>query len=310
MPLSKKWFAACAASTCIMGLAATGTASAQDTIVVEGERIETADIRNTARDITSGARAMFQPLARFQRPVCPGVYGLSEDAAQAVLDRIVANAISAGIDVSEEPECGANVWVIVVDDAAATFEQLVEEDSFMTRHLTPFQERTVRDQNGAARAWNLITRRNPDTGQRIPDGFDNTASYVESRTRPVDTPINETSEISRLDLAIRTDIELSVVLVERAALDDLEVVALADYSTMRLLAPTEPPAEDNAVRTVLTLFQPGLGETSPRELTAFDLGYLTALYRSSPTRPARLAMGGIQYQMERIGDEQDEAEDE
>ncbi|MBH5321930.1 hypothetical protein [Aurantiacibacter sediminis] len=289
---------------CAASLGLASAANAQDTIVVEGERIETADIRNTARDITFGARAMFQPLARFNRPVCPGVYGLGEANAQAVVDRIVSNALAAGIDVSEEPGCGANAWVVIVDDAGATFDQLVEDDSFMTRHLTRFQRRMVREQSGSARAWNQITRRNPDTGAVLASGWESTVARLEAAAGGVPAPINEVSTISRLDLGIRMDIELSVVLIERSAIGELDVAALADYATMRLLARTETPDRDNPVRTVMTMFDPERGVSAPQRMTPFDFGYLTALYRSSPTRPARMAMGGIQYHMERIGETQ------
>ncbi|WP_271078545.1 hypothetical protein [Aurantiacibacter sp. MUD61] len=294
-----------AATACAASLFTATVAYAQDTIVVEGARIETADIRSTARDITSGANAMFQPLARFQRPVCPGVYGLSEVNAQAVVDRIAANAIAAGIDVNEEPGCGANVWVVVVDDVAATFDNLVEEDSFMTRHLTPFQLRSVRSQEGDARGWNLITSRNPETGLALPDGFERAQAAYEAQQTGNPPPVNQINNMSRLELAVRSDIELSVLLVERSAMADLDVGALADYATMRLFASTETPSGDSPVSTVLTLFDPEEGDYAPRQMTAFDKAYLAALYRSSPTRPARLAMGGIEDLMEQIGDAED-----
>ncbi|WP_271078547.1 hypothetical protein [Aurantiacibacter sp. MUD61] len=292
-----------AALACVASLVMTGTASAQDTIVVEGERIETADIRSTARDITFGARSMFQPLARYHRPVCPGVYGMSELNAQAIVDRIMTNATLAGVEVSEEPGCGANAWVIVVDDADATLASLLEDDSFLTRHLSRYQERMLREQAGDVRAWNMITERNPDTGNVLPSGFEATSAYITGGGSP---PVNEVFGMSRLDLAIRTDIELSVVLVERSALEELDVGALADYATMRLLARTETPRRDSGISTVLTMFDPERAADAPRRMTPFDMAYLTALYRSSPTRPARMAMGGIQHFMERVSLPQDE----
>ncbi len=282
--------------------------AAQDTIVVEGERIETADVRSTARDITVGSQATQVPLARFQRPICPGVWGLSGTNAQMVLDRIAANAIAADVPVEEEADCGANVWVILVDDVAATFDQLEEDDSFLTRHLTPYQLRKVRSQEGSARGWNLITSRNPDTGERLPSGFELAGAFQEALNNGEPPPVNEISRMSRLDLGIRTDIELSVVLIERSAIADLDAHAVADYATMRLLAYVEPPSRESIVSTVLTLFEPVEGEFAPQRMTAFDQAYLRALYRSSPTRPARIALGNISGLMEDLDDAED-AED-
>lgn len=271
-----------------------------NTIVVDGERIDTADVRRTARDITVGSQATQFPLARWQRPFCPGIWGLGEEAGQAVLDRIVANAIGAGVEVSEEPGCGANAWVIVTDNVGETFERLLEEDSFLTRHLTSYQRRKVRAQEGDARGWNLITDRNPETGARIATGFEMAAAFADARVSGFPPPANQVSGMSRLSLGIRSDLELSVVLVERSAMADLDSTALGDYATMRLLAYVEPPSRDNPVSTVLTLFQPEIGDFAPREMTAFDMGYLRALYRSNPVRPARIAIGNISDAMEDI----------
>ncbi len=272
--------------------------------MVEGERIETADVRNIARDITVGSQATQTPLPRFQRPVCPGVWGMTEQNAQAVLDRIVANAIAADVPVAEEAGCGANVWVIIVDDVEATFERLENEDSFLTRHLTDYQLRKVRDQEGSARGWNLITTRNPDTGSRVPTGFEATQEFVAARAAGLSDPANAVRGLSRLELGIRTDIELSVLLIERAAIAELDSHAVADYATMRLLAYTEPPREQGPVSTVLTLFAPDDAEAAPQRMTRFDQAYLRALYRSSPTRPARMAIGNISGMMENLDDQE------
>ncbi|VVT10173.1 hypothetical protein [Erythrobacter sp. EC-HK427] len=294
-------------ATALPFLAATPSI-AQNTITVQGESIETADVRSTAREITVGSFSAQFPLARFQRPVCPGVWGMTEENAQAVLDRIVFNALEADIPVSDEPDCGANVWVIVVEDANATFEQLLEEDSFLTRHLTRFQLRQVRGEEGAARGWNLISTRNPATGVTLPDGFYMASEFQEALTRgpitrgsAINPPVNERESASRLELAIRTDIELSVVLVERAALAEIDSHALADYATMRLLAHTQPPEGEGSVATVLRLFAPGAeGGSAQQRMTEFDRAYLRALYRSSPVRPGYMALGNIAGAMETI----------
>ena len=265
-----------------------------DVIVVEGERIDGREVRNTARDITEGARMTQRPLARFQREVCPGVWGMLPQNAQPVIDRILDNAERAGIPVNNEAQCDANVWVIVVDDPAATFEQLDEDDSFMTRHMTPYDERMVREQTGPTRAWNVVSERNRE-GERVATGFELAGATAEARALGLPPPANPVSTMSRLELGIRLDIELSVLLIARSALADLDTHALADYATMRLLARTTPPGESNSIDTVLDAFDP---EGGPQRLTAFDLAYLQALYRSNELRPARFAIGNIGELME------------
>ena len=308
-------FATIAAIVAVTALPAAAQAQDRgrddDTILVEGERVGTADVRNTARDVTIGSYSAQTPLSRYHRAFCPGLWGLTEEDARAVLDRVVFNAIEAGVPIDEEPDCGANAWIIVVDDPSETFERLREEDSFLTRHMTPYQVRTVRGDDGEALGWNLITTRNPDTGDVLPTGFQMSALAALAKGQPdgvylqpnssYQIPTNVISRSSRLDLGIREDIELSVVLVDRSALAGLDTSALADYATMRLLAETRPPNRDRAVSTVLALFTQDLPDAaSPQRMTAFDRAYLRALYRSSPTRPARMALGNIAGAMEDI----------
>ena len=264
----------------------------ENAIVVRGERVRSRDVRAMARDITVGSGSANQPLPRFQRPVCPGVWGLGPDSAQAIIDRIYDNAEAAGIDVNDEPECDANVWVIVVDSPEQTFAQLREDRSYLTRHLSRLQTRIVERQAGSARAWSLVSQRN-EQGDVIPDGFETASLSAEARALGLPPPGNQVLSVSRLETGVRSDIELSVVLIQRSMLVDLDTYAVADYATMRLLSYTQPPRREDEVSTVLTLFEPGGAENAPRQLTEFDMAYLQALYRSDEYRPARLAIGGI-----------------
>jgi hypothetical protein len=268
------------------------------TIVVEGERIESRDVRETARDITAPSASSGEPLARFQREICVGVWGLQAENAQLVIDRIYDNADRADIPVDTAADCGANVWVIVVDDPAATFARLHEQDSFMTRHLSRAQRRAVEAQEGATRAWNVVSYRNRD-GQPIASPEENADNAFAARAAGEPPPANPNTNMSRLESAIRLDIELGVVLIARSELASLDAYSIADYATMRLLAQTEPPSREQQVDTVLTLFEPGVSDDAPRYLTLFDRAYLESIYDSSPTRPGRLALGRVAEEMQR-----------
>lgn len=280
-----------------------GETGAQDApsgndIVVEGERTDRREVLRTTRDITRRPRADGDPVARFQREVCPGVWGLSPENAQLVIDRIYDNAERAGIPVNEEAECGANLWVIFVDDPAATFAQLREDSEFLVDGLSRLDVRRVESQEGPVRAWNIVTTRNRE-GEIVTSGFENAAGTAQGRTGSVGVPNNPVTQMSRLDSAVRLDLEMSVMLVQRSAIADLDAFALADYATMRLLAQTEPPERENVSDTVLTLFSPDAEGFPPDRLTAFDRAYLQSVYDSSPTRPNRLALRNVRSNMER-----------
>ena len=152
--------------------------------------------------------------------------------------------------------------------------------------------RRVRDQDGWARAWNITSDRN-ENGERIATGYEYAQALQEASVMGSPPPANPVDSMSRMETGMRIDMELSVVLIERSAIAALDAHALADYATMRLLAYTEPPREEGAVSTVLTLFSPGAADSAPDRMTPFDQAYLRALYASDPTRPARMAMGSI-----------------
>ena len=276
---------ACSAAALAVPLHAQDVANGDpenDDIVVEGTiDVDRGDARDQTRDITPRPTSAMEPLARFNKPICPGVWGLAPENAQIVIDRIYDNAEQIGVEVDAAENCGANVWVIVVDDPHATFKELRDNNDFLIRGLGYWERERVEDQEGAALSWNLISIRNRG-GLKAVQGADT-------------GPVNETTLMTRTNTAIRQDIEFSVVLFRRSELGTVDALTLADYATMRALAKTEEPSEDLAFDTVLGAFGPARDVT---RLTVFDRSYLRALYRSSPTRNARFALTEVESLME------------
>lgn len=265
-------------------------AAAQDNdgdIVVEGERIDRGDTNDQVRDITVREGNVGDPLARFQRPVCPGVWGLMPENAQLVIDRIYDNAERAGLEVDESENCAANVWVIFVDDPRQVFEQLRDDNDILVRNLSYYERNRVQEQEGPALVWNLTSTRNRE-GQLISTG----------NVRPDEIAVNPVTLMTRSNSAVRVDIDFSVVLIERSALAGRDAYAIADYATMRALARTEEPDRDGAFPSVLTLFEDG-----EDRLTDFDLAYLQDLYSSRATQPGRQGLGRVALLMERAREE-------
>ncbi len=267
-------------------------------IVVEGERqIDGREVNRLGRDITTRPGSSQEPLARFQRPICPGVWGLSPENAQVVIDRIYDNAERAGVEVNEDPECGANVWVILVDDPRETFRQLRRESAFLVDGMDYWQRKAVADQEGPVLAWNVVVIRNDD-GTRVAPPSETALAFAETRALDSSPPNNPTTVMSRTRSAVQLEIGMSVMLVQRSAIAGLDAVALGDYATMRTLARTEPPTRENAYDTVLSLFDDELNYTPPDRLTDFDLAYLQSLYTSNEFRPSRQALRNVDEFME------------
>lgn len=220
-----------------------------DDIVVEGVLdVDGVEVRRQAREITAQRSSTAKPLARFNTPICLGIWGLAPENAQLLVDRIYNNAERAGVRINEDADCRANIWVIFVDDPHASYHQMRSEDAFLMKGVYIWESHRILEQEGPALAWNATILRNNE-------GISNSTSYA---------AINQVSSMSRLDTGMRNDIEIAVLLMERSVLARLDAYALADYATMRLLADTRAPeTKANMARTCPSWAQRELTKLPP-----------------------------------------------
>lgn len=253
-------------------------------IVVTGEveagSVDAGEVRHQARAVTPRGGSINEPLARFQSPVCVGVWGLSGESAAFVIDRLYYNAEAAGIAVDDRPGCAANVILAFVADPEAEFARLVEARHPLVNGLTVDDRNRLARVTGPALAWYLVTTR--------------TASGEGRSGHP---PVFDSTQTTRLTTT-RRDMELAVVMIDSDRLADLDALALADYATMRALARTRTVEQgENPTATVLALFDDPV--RAPQALTEFDRAYLASLYAGPANLPGQYALRDIDERMER-----------
>ena len=273
-------------------------------IIVEGERQTNRTARDMARELTPRAYSATEPLPRFQARICPGVWGLSPEFAQPVIDRIYDNAERAGIPINEVENCAANVWVIVVEDPQATYQQLREERSFLVRGLHPRVRREIADQIGPVVAWHRTSTRTLE-GVVVQTGFEAVTAQMEARLTGGGLVGIPTDRMSRTATAIRQDIDYAILLVQRSALADRDLLAVADFATMRLLGRARQPEGDTPFSTVLSFVNE---DWTADRMTEFDWAYLDSLYGGRPNMPSRMALRNLGTRMINASDERDERE--
>jgi hypothetical protein len=89
--------------------------------------------------------------------------------------------------------------------------------------------------------------------------------------------------MGRLSRLIREDMLAALVVIDKAAVAGLSPVQIADYASLRLLAPTgevDIAEAGSAPPTIMTLF--AAPASAPQQMTRFDRAYLSALYRMPP----------------------------
>lgn len=233
----------------------------ENQITVTGRAVEAKDIVRQGRDITANEKRR-DPLARFEKPLCPGVMGLRDDLAGAIVERMRFNVERIGLKLTEAGACDPNILVIFVSGLDNVMQSMFENAELERANfasLSDRERRLLKAETGPTRAWSL-------TSKRSADGFllTETSNVMEIR------------DIGRINIGSREDIEMSLVLIDLGAIAGLNTQQLADYATMRALAETREPDRDTALSTMLELFS--ANGSNLTELTPFDLAYLSNLY--------------------------------
>lgn len=147
-----------------------------------------------------------------------------------------------------------------------------------------FPEDRVRpsEEPGPAIAWRVLGKIDLD-GVRA-------HGIVARTTRPA----------SRLVELVRPIFDLSVVVIERDAIEGFTTVQVADYAAMRVLTTANPArAQDSGAPTILSIMTTPKDQPAPVTLTTWDLSFLRSLYALPVGQSAAAQRGMIGDSMRR-----------
>lgn len=207
-------------------------------------------------------------LGRWDRKICPGVDGMREDYARALLDRIAVAAIEVGLEVGE-PGCSPNLLIVATPDGPAFTRKMVKDypDAFAKYDSGIRRSRRDLDRFIASKApvrWWHVTARTTADGMRYQMGD-------QVRVR----------DVSRIKSGTRDDFAQVIIIVDVSKVGAVRFATLADYLAMVGLAQIDPRAETEGVRTVLNLFSDREAGVEPAAgLTDWDKAYLKGLYEA------------------------------
>lgn len=257
----------------LLGLAAIAAAplvaqeAAPPPIIVEGERPQDEKaLTDLARDVAGRPRPD-RPLARFEQPLCLMVAAADMALGKELAERIIDNARRAEVRVGGRG-CKPNALLALSDDAHA---QLLDIRKRGKRIFAGLSRREIDAALGARDPVYVFqaSQTAAASGQAMP------------KVMPDDLPTNNVTAMGRLSRPTREDMLAALVVVDNAAVAGLAPVQIADYASLRLLAPTGEvyvaEAGADAPRTIMTLF--AAPASAPQTMTRFDRAYLKALYR-------------------------------
>lgn len=263
------WLPALAALGLAQSTAAQATA-AQGSIIVEGQRLHSR-IDDFVRRLTPARQDQLQ---RFVQDACPAVVGLSSELANDVVGRIrrVAHAVGAPV---AKARCSPNIVLLVVHDKQMAIQQLRAGLPGVFGDKRASDLRQLVENPGPTAAWQVSNRLGAD-GMPL----------TMVRLNPTDgtndaVPMVRGAFLSRTSMQIMRTVDLSLLVVEAPALDQVDTRQLADYTAMRTLAPASA-AENLPARSILQLFNAGMSPLeAPESVTWWDFAFLKSLYRSS-----------------------------
>jgi hypothetical protein len=259
----------------LAAIAATAPAAAQEAdpppIVVEGEKRQSEEaLTDLARDLADNPRSD-RPLARFEQPLCLMVAAGNPELGREIAARIIDNAKAAKVRVRSSG-CSPNALVSFSDDAQAQLRDIRKSG----RRL--FAGLSAREIDAAMGARDPVyvfraSRETSATGQEI------VASPEARGSDGIPGNQNRVFSMGRTKREVREDVLAALVVVDNGAAAGLSPIQIADYASLRLLAPTgEVDLTDaGGPRTIMTLF--AAPANAPAAMTRFDRAYLAALYR-------------------------------
>lgn len=256
------------------------SASAQDqaaedqTIVVEGDRpYSETQVKSLARQVGANID-LLRPIPRFNDPLCLDVSGLKDEYHDRFMRRVLDNAKRADLRIAGE-KCRPNAMVIFAEDSRRQLQTLRKRNRYLFGEMPRSAFRDMLNSRDPVYAWQI----NEVIGlSQLP--FDPNSAFG------VGIPVNRSLEVGRLNPPIRIVTRSSAVVFESSQIDGKTPEQLADYATMRLIAPTaEIPGDDAAgPATIMTLFADPAN--APAQLTAFDTAFLESVYKIRVNGPS------------------------
>jgi hypothetical protein len=247
-------------------------ADARPDIVVSGKagKLDPVQVQKQARAVTRDTDFRYEPLARFEGKVCPGVIGLTQDAAEYVVGRVRMVAEELDIPLAKNGACTANVIIAFTDDGRADLAALQKRRNSLSEVLTPGERRELLEYPGPARVF-TITETRMQNGSIVPRSH-------QLATNVADLPTGRMEGGQSLIVTgSHREIVSVVVLFDKDRVRPLTLKQVADYSVMRGLARTKDATGADTPDSILALFSDG-NATPPAGLTDFDRAYLQALY--------------------------------
>jgi hypothetical protein len=229
--------------------------------------------RQTVGSVLDPVWSMDDQYARWKKPVCFNVYGLSASAKYVIERRMKDIALQVGAPVDRNDPCVPNVTIAVTPAPAATLASvhaarraLLPNYGFIAAELK---------QSQPVQAWYGVSVRGTSGREELLfDGF-NDGIPDERRFGAM------SGELSRINTGLSTALQTVLIVADTKALMGKSLGTLADHFAMLALAQMRDTEQCKDVPTIANLMNPNCtADFRPDAITGNDLALLTAMYQT------------------------------
>jgi hypothetical protein len=248
-----------------------------ETVYSDAQRqIDLEHSRRVVETLLAPSFSVDDQYARWKRPVCPHVYGLTPVAAWQIEHRIKEVAALVGAPVDRSDPCIANIGIIFTAQPQASLVSIANANPYLVQGGS--QTLTVRY---PVEAWYATFRTDYD-------GYKNIDIPWEKITPPLDAPPHVAANTSRLHTGLTAEMATATVMVDTQAVTGMPIGELSDYLALMTLAQASQFGACQPLPTIANLMLKGCdtGDTM-HKLSHVDMAMLTALY-SVPDNPEKL----------------------
>lgn len=237
--------------------------------------------------------AKFDQLARWSRPICVTVQGLTPDKAALVKARVeeTAKALKVG---ALGPGCNPTVELMFADQPQAVLDRVAERRPDVLGYDWRRQASVLKTVSHPIQSWYVTSTEGDSAGggmafMNLGDNGAPVASLpgVAGRQQNgtvIDDPDERAPSCavnSRVTSCLKSMFEHVLVVVDNGKVQGYDLGFIADYATV--LALSQPRSLDgcNVLPSVIDVFARGCaGRDNPAGLTRADAAYLIALYKA------------------------------
>jgi hypothetical protein len=260
-----------------------------ESVTVNGEKLAP---QEKLRDFTHSYAArsgVAAKMARWKAGICPIVAGLPEAHSKFVVERVrqVANQVGAPVAVAG---CKSNIDIVFTLHPQVLLDGMRKKNRVLLGYHEAAEEEQLATVSHPVQAWyttqtvDLQGSTTVDDKLRNHGGFyiDNPMGALYSPIFVPDAPAMHVTG-SRLGDGLSSQLYHVVIVIDLAKVQGQTVGALADYAAMLSLAQTQSFEMCAPVSSITNLVSPGCDVGLKVEaVTANDLAYLQALYRTDP----------------------------